>query len=684
MTSTITFDLETRSHADLLKVGAWAYSEDPTTDVICACYGIDDEPVQRWWPRGAGGAWWRYEPDIDYVGQMPADLHTAVSGGALVEAHNVSFEWSIWENILTPRHGWVMPFRSQWRDTMAVACYYAMPAGLDKLARALNFEPKDPEGGRLITKYSKLNLKTAKEVIPDDDFEKFVKYCVQDVRIEQAVSDYLGDLPDRELPIFQLDLEKGRRGLFLDTEGIDTATKIVEQREAEYANQFRALTGLKPTQIAKVKVWLKERGLELESMTKDILQDLLDEGELPSGDVRKAIELRMGVNSASTKKLNAMTRNAGKDGRARFQTRYHGAAPGRSTGTGFQPLNLKRGFEDMDPEQLVRDIGYGDAKWLDSLYGDAMTAVGNAARYWIKAQPGNCIIAGDFVSIEAVLLACLAEEEWKVQAFTDGVKIYEHMADKIHKLAPGTVTKKTHPAERQDGKTGELAFGYQGALGAWLKFDSSGRHTDERIIEICKAWRAEHPQIVNFWYRLQDAATDAVLRPGLETSANAIGYEIVDDWLSCALPNGKRIWYFKPEVRQRMPHWHQPWKLLDDEGHPNPCHIGTCDCRPGPTLTYMAWKNGQWKRVGTYGGKLAENVTQATSREVLKAAELRVKAARYHVILDVYDEIVCEEKEWMGDAFIDKFKEIMMECPGDWAKGWPIGVDVWSGDRYRK
>ena len=120
------------------------------------------------------------------------------------------------------------------------------------------------------------------------------------------------------------------------------------------------------------------------------------------------------------------------------------------------------------------------------------------------------------------------------------------MADKIYNLPPGTVTKATHPTERHDGKTGELAFGFQGALGAWLKFDNSGRHTDERIIEICKAWRAEHPATVDFWHGLNKAAINAVQNPGELYEYNGIGFEIVDEWLTMIGLNGKRLWYYDP------------------------------------------------------------------------------------------------------------------------------------------
>lgn len=678
----ITFDFETKSFADLPKVGAWAYSEDPTTDVICCAYGIDHEPIQTWWPgkelegeQSWGPEFWADEQDEYPRTTMPYDLWlAAIASQHEVEAHNVAFERSIWQNVMVPKYDWVLPEDDQWRDTMAVACYYAMPAALGRLAKVLGFPDKNSEGTRLISKYSKLYLKTAKTEIPKEDFEKFVAYCVDDVLLEQAVSDELGDLPDEELPVFLFDQKVNLRGIYLDLEGIESATDIVEQRSKNLTDEFVALTGLKPTQTAKVKDWVAEQGVELDNLQAAYVKEMLEDGDLQSGDARRALEIRLAINKASTKKLNAMARCRGLDGRARFQTRYHGAATGRWTGSGFQPLNLSRGFEGVPPEQLVRDISYRDPLWLDALYGDAMDAVGKASRHWLMAEEGNKILAGDFVSIEAIVLPCLAGEEWKIQAFREGVKIYEHMADKIHNLPAGTVTKATHPAERQDGKTGELAFGYQGALGAWLKFDSSGRHSDERILEICKAWRSEHPAIVNLWYGLQSEAIKAV-RSGEVCQYRDIGFEVVDEWLTMILPNGKRLWYRDPQVGLTRPAWCKP---LEEDA----CWEGTCGHGDVLTLSYMAQKEGQWRRVSTYGGKLTENACQAVSRELLVPPMLRAEAAGYHVILNVYDEIVAEVPKDFGSR--EEFEAIMAGPLPDWAEGWPVSVDGWEGKRYKK
>lgn len=672
----ITIDFETQSEADLVKVGAWAYSKHPTTRAICVCWKVDDQPVRRWWPSGMvrpDGTIREGSADTD---KMPPDLAQALMDGHLIEAHNVSFEKSIWENVLD----WWMPRPERWRDTMAVAAYYNMPHGLDKLSMAIGLSGKKPEGSRLISKYSKLHLKTAQKEIPDDDFDLFVDYCEDDVLLECTVSDYLGDLPDRELEYFLLDQKVNERGIRLDQDGIRDATAVVEHRAGDLLEDFRTLTqGINPTQNQKFTWWLLTQNVLVDNLQKDYLQELLDDG-LQQGAARSAIELRLRINKASTKKLAAMARNADPDDmRARFQTRYHGAGTGRNTGSGFQPLNLNRGFEKVHPDQLVRDIRYRDPVWLDTLYGDAMDAIAKASRHWIQAEPGHAIYAGDFVSVEAVMLACLAGETWKIEAFRNKVKIYELMADKIYNLPPGTVTKDTHPVERQDGKTGELAFGYQGALGAWLKFDSSGRHSDERIIEICRAWRAEHKATVSWWYDLDDAALAAVKNPGETYWARDVGFQCVDDWLSMILPNGKRLWYFRPHLVPQRPQTHRYW---DEESD---CHDTSgveCGCPWTKKVAYWAVKEGKWKVNYGYGGKWAENATQAVSREFLMPAMKRVERAGYPVILTVYDEVVCEVPNGFGSK--EEFEALLLQSPGKWAAGWPISVDAWIGDRYKK
>ena len=685
----ITLDFETQSQANLKEVGTVAYAEDLLTSIICIGYAIDSDPVRVIYPPKYinSGTVWRYAGERMMI---PSDLEQAILDGHKVEAHNVAFEWAIWKNICVARWGWPEIAPEKWRDTMAVAHYYALPGSLDRLAQAIGFGGKDTEGTRLISKYSCLHNKSAQADIPAEDHGKFMDYCAMDVALEREVSNYLGDLPARELPIFLLDQAINQRGLCIDAEGVKVAGQVVEERHAERVAEFEERFGFRPSQVQKLKQWVQERGYELDDLQKGTIEPMLEEGVFDP-DTRRALELRLETNRASTKKLKRMADEVSKNGRALYQTRYHGAATGRSTGAGFQPLNLKRGYEDVAPEQLVRDIMYGDPEFLDLLYGDAMDAVAAASRHWIKAEEGNEITAGDYSNIEAVLLACEAGEQWKVDAFRKREPIYELMGCKIHnlnwvaeKLAREDKSgfKAMYAEERQDGKIGELAFGYQGALGAWRQFDPSDRHSDERVIEICRAWRAEHPSIVDFWHTMEATALKAVQHPGVAFKLferNPI-FQTVDEWLTLILPDGKRLWYYQPEIRQAMPKWHDP-EVNED------CANDTCTCRPGAKLTYMTQKAGRWQRIGTYGGKLTENYIQALGRQILEPAKLRIherwkEVQPSPIVLSVYDEIVAEAPAGMIDS--EEFEKIMLESPGEWADDYPIFAEVWQGHRYKK
>lgn len=676
---TITLDDESRSWSDLTKTGAWAYSEHESTELICSCWAVDDGPVASW-----------FNPDLgDILPDSSFDsLLQAIENGHNIEAHNAAFEYSMWHNIKVPRYGFPVVPPERWRDTMAAACYYAMPAALGPLCKALGLKGKNPEGDRLITKYSKLYLKTVKTVIPPEDQFRWLQYCGEDVEQEREVGHLLGDLPDEELDIFLRDFRINIRGLALDAHGIALAQIIVEERAAELAEEFREITGVNPGQRDKIMDWVEDQGLQLPNLRADTIEELLDEGRIGDEEIdeideelRRALEVRRAHGRASTKKLDAMQRQSGKDGRARFQTRYHGAVTGRQTGGGIQPLNLNKGWGDVEPEMLVQDIEFGNARWLDFKYGDAMEAVAKATRHWIVPEEGSRIVAGDFSSIEAVVNAALAGEEWKVQLFRDGGDPYCAFASKalgrmVRKKGDPLITQQDKDDRQKIGKPGELAFGYQGAVGAWRKFDRSRRYSDADIAVFVRSWRDLHPNIVEQWYGLEDAALEAVAFPGRVTGwRDQEMFERVDGWLTMILPDGKRIWYWAPQIRMGWPQWHQP---DEDED----CAAGTCDCKKRPQLTYMTAKGKSWFRTSTYGGKVCENRVQAASRQILKPAEARLERAGYRQILGVYDETVFEMPFGRGSA--EEVKELLEIPAGPWCEGWPVRAEVWEGGRYKK
>jgi DNA polymerase len=155
-------------------------------------------------------------------------------------------------------------------------------------------------------------------------------------------------------------------------------------------------------------------------------------------------------------------------------------------------------------------------------------------------------------------------------------------------------------------------------------------------------------------------------------------FQTVDNWLTMILPDGKRLWYWHPQLKLVMPSWHEPGINKD-------CTDDTCKCRPRLQVCYEANKSGRWRRVYTYGGKLTENRVQAVSRQLLKPVEIALERRGYPVVLSVYDEVVCDVPNNFGSTkeFAAIVEEALASLP--WASGWPIRMDEpWEGQRYRK
>src|SRR5262245_44683434 len=84
-------DYETRSRAILRKIGSHKYAVDPQTEILCAAYAVDNDPVQLWIPG---------DP-------VPAEfIEAARNPSWTVVAHNDAFENAIEQYVLHPRYGW--------------------------------------------------------------------------------------------------------------------------------------------------------------------------------------------------------------------------------------------------------------------------------------------------------------------------------------------------------------------------------------------------------------------------------------------------------------------------------------------------------------------------------------------------------------------------------------------------
>ena len=664
----ITIDFESYSEADLKKTGAWKYSEHPSTEVLCLAYAFNDEKPRLWYPG--------LPP--------PLDLFDAIERGEEMDAHNVGFERAIWENVCVKRMGWPEIEAHTWSCTMARAASRALPLGLEQCASALGLDVRKDKRGKqliqLLCKPQKPKKKDPRTRIQDPELlAELYDYCLQDVRVEQRIRRELGALPAPERGVFLLNEKMNSRGITIDVESVHNAIAVVSQVEKELTAELVDITGGRirtANQVAEILdfvQWKVDGGLD--DLTADTVAAAIPRAEKGSVE-RRVLEIRHSLAKASTKKLAGLLAAVCVDGRVRGLSQYHGAFTGRNAGRLVQPLNLPRPVLGADPEGLVEAIALRDPDWLRMLYGDPMQCVADALRSMFVAGEGKNLCAVDLASIESVGIAAIAGEEIKLDLFRRGDDPYCAFASDVFGRP---ITKANDPRERQEvGKVGELAFGFGGGVGAWRNFDDSDKFDDDEVNTFKNVWRRKHPHIarppwdqavkdgeagVGLWYGLQDAAHEAVLRPGRQVEAFGVKYQVRGRWLVCILPSSRAIVYYDPRLQEKI----------------NP-HTDKTEV----VLTYMSQKNGHWARIDTWGGKLAQGVTQATCRDILVHGQRRCDP-EMPVLMTVYDEIVTEVDEGLGTEIpVTRLLDYMTgELPA-WCAHWPVKAEGWCGKRYRK
>jgi DNA polymerase len=396
--------------------------------------------------------------------------------------------------------------------------------------------------------------------------------------------------------------------------------------------------------------------VRLDDLTGATVDQLLADPETP-GELRQLLRLRAAAATTSTAKYTALSRATSGDGRLRGALQYCGASrTGRWAGRLFQPQNLPRAA--LDPEQVEIAIEAMRAGAETLLLDDVMSAASAALRGCIVAAPGHQLIVADLSNIEGRVLAWVADEEWKVEAFREfdlgrGPDLYKLAYARAFAKNPNDVTK----AERQIGKIQELALGYQGGHNA---FNTMGaiygvQFPEAKAKELVNAWRKAHRRTTSLWYTLEELAILAIAAPGKEIPMPGGKLSVVRHkaWLQINLPGGRALCYPVPKI---------------EDGK----------------ISYMGINQytRKWERLPTYGGKLVENVTQAVARDVLAEGMLAAEADGYRIVLTVHDEIISEVP--IGDRYSVDGLAGHMATPPPWAAGLPLAAAGFSATRYRK
>lgn len=701
MSRRLHIDFETYSTADLRNVGMHAYAEHPDTGVWCMAWALDDGPVQLW------KAWEEYGPT-----SLPSEFTQALADeDVLIVAHNVGFELEIWNQVMVRKYGWPRLDPARCRCTAAMARAMSLPGDLDNAAKALGLtERKDDTGRSLMLQMCRpRRIEGGKPVwwnVPEK-LERLYEYCKQDVVVERALEKRMLPLSAIEQIVWQIDHKINGRGLYCDEPAIRAAIKLVEAAQTFADKEMSRITKgyvRACTNTIDLTKWIASRGVPCDSIAKDRVIDMLKDN-IPD-DVRAALELRQATGKSSTAKLYRMLQGRSKDGRIKGLLIYHGANTGRWAGVRVQAQNLPRpekGFEFADIEAAIRDITAGASyEYIDLAYGPPLVVVANCLRSFFTAGPGADLIVGDFSAIEARVIAWLAGQHDVLDIFRGDGKIYEHAASGIYNV-PASEIKKDDD-RRQVGKVSILALGYGGGIGAfvsmaknynvdmaealptlwaaadyatkrkavrayrsWRKRSRDKRTSREAAVaaDLTKiAWRKANPNIASYWYELEDAAIAAVQKPGVQfTVRGKVTYKVAGSFLWCRLPSGRALCYPYPELVERKVPWGGTKKGLRYKGIDS----------TSPSK--------KWGLLDTYGGKLAENITQAVARDLLANALYLAEKHNYPVVQHVHDEVVSEVPAGTGDE--KEFEALLSRAPG-WAAGLPTGSEVWRGKRYRK
>lgn len=652
----LSIDIETKSSVDIRKAGLYKYAQSPDFGILLFAYKADDEEVRL--------------VDLAQGESIPPYIQGALQSPEVIKhAYNAAFEW-----YCLNRAGYPTPI-GQWRCTMVHGLYCGYPAGLEMAGEVVGL-PQDKRkltAGRALIKYFCVPCKPTKTNggrswnLPGharEKWELFKEYCKQDVVTENEILKRLSlyPVPVEEEKLWQMDVLMNAFGVRVDTEMLEGALFINGISEQKLTEEAVRLTGIaNPNSEKQLTAWIYEKtGDGVPDLQKATVSEMLKR-DYPE-DVHRMLEIRQQLKKTSIEKYVTMKISKCGDNRIRGVTQFYGAGrTGRWAGRLVQMQNLPRNYiKTLDyARETVKKKNYSG---LRLLYGNVPDTLSQLIRTAFIPSEGNHFVVADFSAIEARVIAWLAGEQWVNEVFATHGKIYEAAASQMFHVPIEKIVKgNPEYSLRQKGKVATLALGYQGGTAALIQMGAldMGLPEDE-LPDIVQRWRNANPRIRDLWWKVQQASVNCVQTAQPQAVPHlifALEGDLVygQSFLTVRLPGGRKLFYPKPFIS---------------------------DDRFGRATVYYygLGKSKKWEAIGSYGGKMTENIVQAIARDCLAEVLKRIQALGLQVVFHVHDEVIIDAPKHVT---VEEICALMAE-PISWAPGLVLKGAGFEGKYYMK
>ncbi|MGI6243795.1 MAG: DNA polymerase [Prevotella sp.] len=649
-------DIETYSSHDLTKCGVYKYVEAPDFEILLFAYSVDGGVVRC--------------VDLASGEQLPKDIKDALTDPTVIKtAYNAAFE-----RICISRYlGRKTPLDPrQWRCTMIRAARMGLPLSLAQCGEALRLEDRKMSEGRALIRFFSLPVRKTKNGItkmvrhrPEDDPEKwklFKRYNIRDVEVEQAILKKVRrmEAPEFEDDLYVADQHINDRGVMVDRVLVDNAARFDDTYKEELLAKAREITGMdNPNSPAQIKAYVHQAtGFTIDSLNKKKLDDYETQFKYwPK--VQELLAIRRELGKTSNKKYKAIQECICDGGRVHGLLQFYGAVrSGRWAGRLVQLQNLPQNhLSDLDYARYL--VKRGDLEEFEMNYDNVTQVLSELIRTAFIAKPGCTFHVCDFSAIEARVIAWIAGEEWVLDAFRQGHDIYCETASRMFGVPVEKHGVNGHL--RQRGKVAVLGLGYGGGVNALDAMGGSRMGlTETEMKSIVDKWRESNPNIVKLW-RIVEKAVIAAVKTGRSITIHR-GIVVSFRWgvLLITLPSGRTLCYPRAKIITETNRWGNEQQVITYEG--------------------TNQTSRKWETQTTYGGKLTENIVQATARDILGMVILRAERQRLNVVFHVHDEIVVETTP---DRTLHEVEALFSE-PIPWCRDLPLKGAGYTTPYYLK